>query len=158
MIMIAVPVAILLLIVIIIIIVVASSGSEKVVDNSAELDRQARSKKLDLNMDNLIRLGDRPDSELYEASSYYGEFEYVLPESFLEKGNVQLVSYEAWYDAYNIEGMRFTFSNGEEDQVTDVFGLTEDRRGTPVETDQVSITDPVSSVSHLMVNTKLSVD
>jgi hypothetical protein len=124
-IMFAVPVAILLLFVIIIIIVVAANSSkpaEIFVDPLAG-DREERSKQLDLNMNNLIRLADKPNSDLYDADSFYSRFQYVLPDEYIATGNVQLVGYEAWYDSYNIEGMQFTFNNGVEDKTTDVFGL-----------------------------------
>jgi len=81
-----------------------------------------------------------------------------LPDEYLAAGNVELVGYEAWYDSYNVEGMQFTFNNGVEEKTTQVFGLTKDRRGTPVESVQVTLKEQVRSVSHLMVNTKLTLD
>jgi len=74
--MLAVPVAILLLIVIIIIVVAATSSkpAEVIVEDPLAGDRMERSKQLDLNMNNLIRLADKPNSDLYEADSFYSRF------------------------------------------------------------------------------------
>ena len=52
----------------------------------------------------------------------------MVDQAFVDRGNVSLKSYRTWYDDYNIEGMQFTFTNGEEDVSSDVYGLTMDRR------------------------------
>ena len=113
-------------------------------------------KTLALDMENLIYFSDKPQS--YQAGSYYEQFEQVLPEKFVSKGNPVLTEIEAYYDDYNIEGMQFTFSNGIEEYKTKLFGLNVDRRGLAVDSQVIDIKQPIKSIERLMVNTKTSAE
>jgi hypothetical protein len=62
-----------------------------------------RMQHLDLDLDNVILLQDKPSS--YEDAAVYGSFKFVLDQAFVDAGNVSLKSYRTWYDEYNIEGM-----------------------------------------------------
>ena len=65
-------------------------------------------------------LADLPSS--YTGGSYYTEFDYVLPDDFINAGNPQVTSYTAWYDTNNIKGMQFIFSNGKTEITSPLFG------------------------------------
>lgn len=82
----------------------------------------------------------------YEVTKYYTPFEYLLSEEFVGAGDPWLIGMEAWFDAVNLDGVQFTFSNGKEEVTTDIYGLTTDKAGTPVYTNKVAMNRPVASV------------
>lgn len=53
-------------------------------------------------------------------------------------------------------GAQFTFHNGSNDFVTDLFGVSQNANGKPTTSQVFNVTEPLTSVSHLMVNTQLT--
>ena len=89
-------------------------------------------------------MNDRP--EAYATGDRISAFEIVLPEELIEVGNPQVKYIEGWYDAINLEGIRFTFTNGEEDFATEVFGRTEDRKGAETSYKLLEVDEPITSI------------
>jgi len=56
-----------------------------------------------------------------------------------------LLNYTTWQDEYNIKGIQFTFSNGNETETTEVFGITRDKNGEKQKT-MVLVNDSIKSV------------
>ena len=52
--------------------------------------------------------------------------------------------------------MRFIFTNGKTEKVTDIFGISNDPNGKLTTHQIFNVTEAITSVSHLMVNTQLS--
>ena len=89
-------------------------------------------------------MNDRP--EVYEAGELITAFDFVLPDEFIAAGNPQMKFIEGWYDAINLEGIRFTFTNGEEDLATDIYGRTEDRKGAETTYKLLELGEPITSI------------
>ena len=70
---------------------------------------------------------------------------------------MKIKEFTAWFDEYNIKGIRFTFDNGENIKISDTFGVTSDKSGLK-QSVNVTVNEPVKSVQILMVNTQLSSD
>lgn len=86
------------------------------------------------------------------GGSYYTEFDYVLPDEFIKAGNPKVTSYTAWYDTNNIKGMQFTFSNGQSEITSPIFG-NKSPSGTGIYKNlTVMLHEAVESVQTLMLN------
>jgi len=127
-----------------------------VVVEETKIDTSAYTKEIPLDTQQLFKLNDRP--EVYEAGNLISAFEFVLSAEFIAAGNPQIKYIEGWYDAINLEGIRFTFTNGEEDRATEVFGRTEDRKGAETQYKLIELDEPITSIQRLMINTKLTPD
>jgi hypothetical protein len=64
-----------------------------------------------------------------------------------------LRSVHAYFTEYNIVGVQFTFNNGDKDYVTDLFGISQNAFGKPTTSQVYNVTETLTSVSQLMVNT-----
>jgi hypothetical protein len=78
-----------------------------------DLGTAAYLREVELNMENVVNLKDRPAD--FEDSPVYKDFEELMPDWYIKAGNPRIKSVRAWYDAYNIEGIQFTFNNGDSD-------------------------------------------
>ena len=87
---------------------------------NTKVDVTSYEKKIKLDLTSTVLLLDRPDD--YTAGSYYSDFEYNLPEYFINEGNPQIASYTAWFDENNIKAMQFIFTNGAKQLKTPLFG------------------------------------
>jgi len=110
---------------------------------------------LDVELANLVSLDLLPSKDFLPDDNYETFFE-LLPKTWVAKGNPRLQNFEAWYDDYNIEGMRFTFSNGDTDFITPVYGLKQDRKGTPTNYEKVDTSKAaVRNIQRSFVNTQV---
>jgi hypothetical protein len=113
-------------------------------------------KEMDLDMElaSLVSLDLLPRKDFLPDDKYEAFFE-LLDKDWVAKGNPRLQNFEAWYDDYNIEGMRFTFSNGDTDFTTPVYGLQKDRKGTPTKYEKVDTSEfAVRNIQRRFVNTQ----
>jgi len=108
------------------------------------VDLSGYTKDIPLDTQQLFKLNDRP--EVYETGDMISAFEFVLPAEFIAAGNPQVKYIEGWYDAINLEGIRFTFTNGEEDFATEVYGRQEDRKGAQTSYKLLEIDEPITSI------------
>lgn len=116
--------------------------------------RQQKSVKIVLDYQNFLLLQDKPDS--YQASQFYVPFKFILPAEYLRSGDSQLKSVLAYYTDFNMCGIQFTFNNGITDYVTELYGVSQNPNGKPTSSQIFNVTDPITSVNHLMINTQLT--
>jgi hypothetical protein len=50
-------------------------------------------------------------------------------------------------------GVRFRFSNGKTEFTTQIFGTETSSNGKPVTAQTINLNEPVTKISHLMINT-----
>lgn len=69
----------------------------------------------------------------------------MLPADFVQNKNVRIKEFTAWYDEYNIKGIRFTFDNGESIKISDTYGVTSDKSG-PKQSVNVTVNEAARSM------------
>lgn len=98
----------------------------------------------------------------YELSDVYIGFKLIFPTEFLREGDVVLTKVKAYYTDYNIIGMQFTFGNRVKEHTTQLIGrmvaYNEEKENITTLEKEIIITEPVTKIEHLCVNTQKSWD
>jgi hypothetical protein len=95
-----------------------------------------------------------PDKPIdYILSPVYVPFKLNLANEFVTVGDVQIRQVDTWFTDFNMLGVRLRFSNGESEFTTKIFGTDSSSNGKPIATKTVNLKEPVTKISHLMINT-----
>lgn len=97
----------------------------------------------------------------FELSEVYVGFKLIFPTEFLREGDIWLSKVKAYYTDYNIIGMQFTFGNRVMEHTTQLIGRSRAYNEGPIVKTlekEIVVTEPITKISQLCVNTQLSWD